>query len=133
MKKNLKISIFAGITLILGLLCTFPAFAKGGEAHIDFKETVFDFGQVSLKGGKVSHEFTFVNTGDKILIITDARADCGCTRPEYSDAPVAPGKSGKVKVTFVPGGKGHFSKKVTLTTNGSPRKARLIIKGEVVP
>ncbi|MDE6856642.1 MAG: DUF1573 domain-containing protein, partial [Muribaculaceae bacterium] len=55
-----------------------------------------------------------------------------CTRPEYSDAPVAPGKKGTVKVTFAPAAKGFFSKKVTITTNGSPRKTRLLIKGEVV-
>ena len=99
---------------------------------MNFTEPVYDFGQISLKKGKVSHEFTFTNTGDKNLVITDARADCGCTRPEYGDAPVAPGKTGTVKVTFAPAAKGHFSKKVTVTNNGNPRKVRLIIKGEVV-
>ncbi len=114
------------------LLMALPAHAKK-DAQIDFKETVYDFGQVSVKKGRVVHEFQFTNTGDKNLVITNARADCGCTRPQYNDEPVAPGKSGSVKVTFVPNGKGHFSKKVTITTNGTPRKARLIIKGEVVP
>lgn len=109
-----------------------PAYAKK-DARIDFKETIYDFGQVSLKKGRVSHEFVFTNAGDKNLTITNARADCGCTRPQYDDSPVAPGKSGAVNVTFVPNSKGHFSKKVTITTNGNPRKARLIIKGEVVP
>ncbi|MDE6022193.1 MAG: DUF1573 domain-containing protein [Muribaculaceae bacterium] len=47
--------------------------------------------------------------------------------------PVAPGKSGSIMVTFVPNGKGSFQKKITITTNGTPRKVRLIIKGEVVP
>ena len=102
------------------------------DAKISFDETVYDFGQISLKKGKATHEFTFSNTGGKNLVITNARADCGCTRPEYGEAPVAPGKSGTVKVTFAPAAKGHFSKKVTITTNGNPRKTRLIIKGEVV-
>ena len=131
MKTNRIKTIFQTVLAVVALLAALPAFAKD-SAKIDFNEGVYDFGQISLKKGKVSHEFTFTNQGEKNLVITDARADCGCTRPEYSEAPVAPGKTGTVKVTFAPAAKGHFSKKVTVTTNGSPRKARLLIKGEVV-
>ena len=130
MKINKKY-LYMAVGLIAVLLSAMPAFAKD-NAKIDFNESVYDFGQISLKKGKVSHEFTFTNAGEKNLVITDARADCGCTRPEYSDAPVAPGKKGTVKVTFAPAAKGFFSKKVTITTNGSPRKTRLLIKGKVV-
>ena len=126
-------SILSLLLIAIAFLAT-PATAKNNNnASIAFDESTFDFGSVSIKKGRVSHEFTFTNAGDKNLVITNARADCGCTRPEYSDAPVAPGKTGKLKVTFVPNGKGFFSKKVTITTNGSPRKVHLIIKGEVVP
>lgn len=124
-------SILSSVLLIVALIVAVPAFGKD-NARISFGEPTYDFGQISLKKGKVSHEFIFTNTGEKNLVITDARADCGCTRPEYSEAPVAPGKSGTVKVTFGPVAKGYFTKKVTITTNGSPRKVRLIIKGEVV-
>lgn len=127
-KKYLYMAI--GIIAVV-LLSAMPASAKD-NARIDFNEAVYDFGQISLKKGKVSHEFTFSNAGQKNLVITDARADCGCTRPEYSEAPVAPGKTGTVKVTFAPAAKGFFSKKVTVVTNGNPRKTRLLIKGEVV-
>ena len=131
--RNIRFkNIFTVAALLLSLLSVLPAFADKKDARIAFKETVYDFGQVSLKKGKVSHEFTFTNEGSGNLVITNARADCGCTRPEYSDSPVAPGKVGKVKVTFAPNAKGHFSKKVTITTNGNPRKSRLLIKGEVV-
>ncbi len=125
------ISVFAIVAVVMMIMTALPSYAKG-DAKINFKETVYDFGEISVKDGKVSHEFAFTNAGDKNLVITNARADCGCTRPEYSDAPVAPGKSGKVKVTFAPAAQGHFSKKITITTNGVPRKARLLIKGEVV-
>ncbi len=117
--------------LIAALMVAIPAMAAKKEAKISFKEKVYDFGQISLKGGKVSHEFSFTNDGDGNLVITNARADCGCTRPEYSDEPVAPGKSGKIKVTFVPAAKGNFTKKITVTSNGTPKKTRLLIKGEV--
>lgn len=106
--------------------------ASKKEASMKFQESVCDFGNVSLAKGKVSHDFTFVNTGNKNLVITGATVDCGCTKAEYSDEPVAPGKSGKVKITFSPNGRGHFSKKITLRTNGNPRRVHLVIKGQVV-
>lgn len=130
--KTIKFSIFTAMAVIFCLAMAIPASAKTKkEAKISFTEDVYDFGKVPVSKGKVSHEFTFTNTGDGNLVITSAKADCGCTRPEYGDEPVAPGKSGKIKVTFVPNGQGDFTKKVTITTNGNPRKARLIIKGEV--
>ena len=131
--KNIRVkTILSVVALFLALIVAQPAYADKNDPKIAFKESVYDFGKISLKGGKVSHEFSFTNDGAKNLVITNARADCGCTRPEYNDAPVAPGKSGSVKVTFAPAAKGHFSKKVTVTTNGNPRKTRLLIKGEVV-
>lgn len=132
--KNSKCNILAIFALLMCIVVAFPVSAKKktAEARIDFAEEVYDFGKVSVAGGKVSHNFTFKNTGTGNLVIINAKADCGCTKPQYSDEPVAPGKSGSVKVTFVPNGQGHFTKKVTLTTNGNPRKARLLIKGEVV-
>lgn len=131
--KTFKFTYIFTVVALIGLLTLSPSVmaADKKDAKISFAETIYDFGRISLKKGKVSHEFIFTNAGDKNLVITNARADCGCTRPEYSDAPVAPGKEGSLKVTFVPAGKGHFSKKVTVTTNGNPRKTRLIIKGEV--
>lgn len=131
--NNIRIKTLLGVfALFIAFLSAPSTYAEKKDAKISFKESVYDFGKVSIKGGKVSHDFLFTNEGGKNLVITNARADCGCTRPEYNDAPVAPGKGGSVKVTFVPSGKGHFSKKVTITTNGNPRKIRLLIKGEVV-
>ena len=125
-------NILTVAAILAAFIFSIPAVADKKDSKISFKETIYDFGKISLKSGKVSHEFSFTNEGDRNLVITNARADCGCTRPEYDDSPVAPGKGGKVKVTFAPAAKGHFSKKVTVTTNGSPRKTRLLIKGEVV-
>lgn len=131
--KTLKFYKFAALAVILIMAFSMPMAAKKkNEAKIDFKETIYDFGKISAKGGKVSHEFAFTNEGDTNLIIIDAKADCGCTKPEYSEAPIAPGKSSTIKITYVPNGSGHFTKKVTVTTNGNPRKTRLLIKGEVV-
>lgn len=107
---------------------------KDGTPVLRLSETVFDFGTVKEDGGPVSHDFTFVNEGDGSLVIFDATAQCGCTRPEYPKKPIEAGKSSKVKVTYTPLGRpGAFNKTVTLITNGSPRKVQLKIKGFVQP
>lgn len=104
-----------------------------GEGKIDFTEKVYDFGKIKENGGLVTHEFKFTNNGDGNLVILKAAAECGCTRPSYSDAPVAPGKFGKLKVSYNPKGRlGSFEKVVTVTATGSPRKVRLKIRGVVV-
>lgn len=108
--------------------------ANEGKASIKLPESTWDFGNIKEKGGAVSHEFEFYNDGTGNLVILDATAQCGCTKPEYSDKPVAPGKKGKIKVTYNPIGRpGSFEKTVTIRTNGKPKKAYIKIRGNVVP
>lgn len=108
--------------------------AKKGKPEIKFTETTYNFGTIPEKKGVVSHEFEFVNTGDAPLVIVDATAECGCTTPEYSPAPIAPGKKGTIKVTYNPYGRpGGFTKKVTVRSNTKPKKTYLLIKGVVNP
>lgn len=108
--------------------------AGGKKAKATFSEYRYDFGNVKEKGGPVSHEFVFTNTGDGNLLIVNATATCGCTRPEYTKQPIAPGKKGKVKVTYNPAGRpGPIDRTVTVKTNGSPKKVRLKIVGNVIP
>lgn len=106
----------------------------GGNAIITFKEQTHDFGIIPEKGGAVTTEFEFTNTGNGPLVIYNASADCGCTRPQYPRNPIAPGKSGKIKVTFIPQGyAGGFMKNVKVKSNGSAKTKVLKITGTVNP
>ena len=107
--------------------------AADGTPQIKFAETVWDFGTIP-NDRPATHNFEFTNEGTGNLVIIDATAECGCTRPEVPEKPVAPGKKGKVKVSFNPIGRpGSFEKTVTVKTNGSPKKVRLKIRGTVQP
>ena len=107
---------------------------KKGKAKIQFKEYSYDFGVIKESKGYVSHEFEFTNTGDASLVITEVTATCGCTRPEYSEEPIAPGKKRKIKITYNPLRRpGVIDRTITVKTNGSPKKVRLKIKGNVIP
>ncbi len=125
------LSLFVAI-----ILSTISAFAGDG-AKAEFAEKSHDFGIVKEEKGKVSHEFTFKNTGDKPLVIISATASCGCTMPDYPKEPIKPGKSGKIKVTYNPSGRpGAFDKSIKVRINGSDKKSSKItlkITGTVVP
>ena len=123
---------------ILGLLAamSLPAWCGGDEgyAQATFPEKTHDFGTIKENGGPVSTTFEFVNTGNKPLLILDAAASCGCTRPEFTTKPVKPGKKGKVKVTYSPLGRpGGFRKTVRVKTNGRERSTVLVIEGTAMP
>lgn len=129
MKKILTAALAAG-TLLLA-----AAAKPAGEPAAEFPETSHDFGTIAEDGGSVSCEFAFTNTGEAPLLILNATASCGCTRPSFPKQPVAPGKSGKIKVTYNPKGRpGEFDKTVTVRTNIKERKKIVLkIKGFVSP
>lgn len=122
--------------IILSLLLIIPAvtISAAKKAEIKFAEQNHNFGTIPEHGGKVSHTFEFTNTGNANLVIIDAKADCGCTVPEYPSAPIAPGKKGKIKVTYNPLYRpGAFTKVITIKSNAKQKKTRIKISGTVNP
>lgn len=100
---------------------------------IEFVEAVHEFGD--LKEGVVAkHTFEFKNTGDKPLVIRNAKASCGCTTPEYPKSPIAPGETGKLVAAYNSDGRpGEFTKTISVEANTSPDITVLTIKGKVIP
>lgn len=118
--------------LIFLLFVIVPFIAFSQKAKIEFENTSHNFGQVSETGGRVTHEFNFKNTGTAPLILTNVRAGCGCTTPEWSRQPVAPGASGKISVAFDPRNRpGSFTKSVTVNSNAENTVVSLTIRGNV--
>jgi len=100
-------------------------------ATLEVENDSYDFGEVK-EGEKVEHEFTFTNTGSEPLIISKVQASCGCTTPEYSKNPIAPGAEGKVKVVFNSAGQlGKQHKVITVTSNATTPNTVLHLRGEV--
>lgn len=130
MKRKVLLLLIAGIS-VLGIMAKTE---KDGTPIAKFGEMSHNFGTIKEAAGPVTHTFEFMNTGNANLVIIDARAECGCTRPDYPKNPIAPGKKGKIKVTYNPAGRpGSFDKVVTIRTNGQPKKIRLKVKGSVIP
>jgi hypothetical protein len=118
--------------LLLLIIVTFNGLAQQAEP-LFFREKIHDFGQLSDMDGSANYEFTFVNNAGRPVKILSVQASCGCTTPDWSKEPVAPGKSGYVKVSFDPVGKpGYFNKTLTITTDLGGSATVLQIKGQVI-
>lgn len=100
------------------------------QSSFKWDESVHDFGKIK-KGVPVTATFTFTNVGKEPIVISEAKASCGCTVPEFSKEPVAPGAKGKVTATFNAANAGFFDKDVTVMSNASAIDVKLKIKGEV--
>lgn len=98
-----------------------------------FDKTEHDFGTID-EGDVVETVFKFTNTGKKELIISKAKASCGCTIPEWPKEPVLPGETGEIKVKFNSYRKPNKQNKVvTLTTNTETGLEKVTIKAFVNP
>ena len=104
---------------------------KSGMPEFNFEKELHDFGQL-VDGEKVSYSFKFTNSGDAPLIISNAKGSCGCTVPNWSRDPIAPGESGSIDVTFNSSGRsGKQNKAITLTANTNPNRKVINITSEV--
>lgn len=85
--------------------------------NVAFKSDSYDFGTIP-EGPAAEHVFMFTNTGKEPIVIERVQPSCGCTAPDWTKEPVAPGKQGMVKATYGTQGRpGHFEKNMTVFTN----------------
>lgn len=118
---------FASLLLTAG--CTLAT----AHAQGVWLEQKHDFGAFDESLGTVYCDFRLVNTGDEPIAIINARANCGCTRPEYSRAPIAPGDTATIRVGFDPTGRpGRFMKYVNVDLDSKPSRSSLTIQGTVI-
>ncbi|MDP4266793.1 MAG: DUF1573 domain-containing protein [Bacteroidota bacterium] len=97
---------------------------------IKFDKMIHDYGTIR-KNSDGSCEFTFKNVGKEPLVISNARASCGCTVPDWPKEPILPGKTGKIKVQYATSRVGPFNKSITITSNAKEETVVLNIKGTV--
>jgi hypothetical protein len=119
------------LTFVLLFVTSLSVFAQQARP-VQFREEIFDFGSVKEDGGPVVHEFVFTNSSNRPIKIVSVQASCGCTTPDWSKEPVAPGKTGFVQASYNPKGRpGFFNKTLTVTTDFEANPIVLQIKGNV--
>lgn len=100
-------------------------------ANIDFETEILDYGTIE-KGSDGKRIFTFTNTGNAPLIISDVKASCGCTVPTYSKEAILPGEEGEIEVKYNTKKVGAFTKTITVSSNANLTRKTLKIKGNIV-
>ena len=121
--------------LILSFALAIFGFAKGqvlpgaGSDPLLIKEPNHDFSQIP-QGKPVYYTFDIVNKGTTALTLNNVQASCGCTTPEWSQDPIAPGAVAKIRVGYNAAAEGFFEKYITITYNTTQTK-QLKIKGTV--
>ena len=123
MKKLVAVAIF--------IFAGFAVQAQEETAKIEFKSEVIDYGEIE-KGSDGVRVFEFTNTGSVPLVITDVSSSCGCTIPEKPEDPIAPGKTGEIKVKYDTTRVGPIRKTITVYSNADVPAKSIKIKGKVL-
>ncbi len=98
---------------------------------IEFETKTYDFGDV-IEGERLTYAFKFKNTGKSNLIIYSSEATCGCTTSQPPKAPIRPGESDEITVTFnSQGQKGKVQKRILVGANTYPAETILTISANV--
>jgi len=122
------------VVVLFSLLSSYSLLAQNNDTpEFKFTETKYDFGEIT-QGDIVEHHFEFVNIGKMPLIISNIVTTCGCTAPTWPKEPIKPGEKGKIKIVFDSTGKiGRQNKVVTILSNTSNQKERLLIMANIIP
>ncbi|MFV0521197.1 MAG: DUF1573 domain-containing protein [Mangrovibacterium sp.] len=103
------------------------------QSELVFADVKHNFGEIREQDGAVSYTFQFKNGGDAPLILNAVTASCGCTTPVWTKAPIPPGQSGTIEVTFNPLNRpGVFNKTITVNSNANKSQEELYITGKVL-
>ena len=122
------------IALIIFTLCSNISFSQAAKIEFSAKENTIDYGRVTKGSDSGIRVFEFTNTGNAPLIITNVLSTCGCTVPTKPEAPIMPGKKGKIEVKYNMA-TGPIRKTITVESNAANYEGGRIalkIKGEVI-
>ena len=113
MFKQFSISVFLVLLFLPVMLSAQITDVVKKKDRIAVKETSFDFGKI-MQGKPVFHDFQVVNLDSAPLVIDNVQASCGCTTPEWSREPIAPGGTSIIKIGYNSAAPGYFEKTITL-------------------
>ncbi len=154
-QRSLAVRVLCMITLTFALsACQLTDYSERGEVSTDditfgksgyedvdpddlpkitFASTEQDMGKV-VQGARVEKSYSFTNTGNRPLVISDVRSTCGCTvGKDWPKDPIKPGDGGAITVSFDSEGRtGAQHKTVTVVANTDPPSTVLDLVGEVV-
>lgn len=89
-----------------------------------------DFGDIT-RHQPVKHNFSFKNISGAPLSIDNVRTTCGCTVPDWPEAPILPDSNGIIIVEYDARDEGYFKKQIKVYFHGQRKAEKLSIEGFV--
>lgn len=126
----IKVFLFVSVFSVTTIQAQDLAMVKK-VAFIDFETEVIDYGTIAQNSDGI-RIFTFTNTGNAPLIISEVKTSCGCTVPTYSKEAILPGSDGRLEIKYDTKRLGNFSKTITVISNAKQVRKILKIKGNIV-
>jgi len=109
----------------------FTVMAQKADDVIKISADTYNFGKIK-QGVPVTTFFTVTNKSDKPVVLESVVASCGCTTPEWSKEPVAPGATSQIKVGYNAAAVAPFTKDITIRMAGVQEPKIIHITGEVL-
>ena len=124
--KQIGLAVLIGVVIIAGLTyavskdSTTSKNATKSSKSLTISEKSFDFGDIPINGGLVSHEYTLTNNSNEPISIKGMKTSCTCTtavlkykdrtspkfgmhnNPSFYSQTIQPGESATVVATFDP-------------------------------
>ncbi|MFL1013150.1 DUF1573 domain-containing protein [Flavisericum labens] len=132
LQQNLKSTLF----LLALLFLSATSFSQEETSKeivgvLSFETDVIDYGTIQ-QNANGERTFTFTNTGNAPVVISNVKTSCGCTVPSYAKEPILPGDSSEIKVKYATNRIGAFKKTITVVSNASESTKIIRIKGTVL-
>ena len=129
----MKKLILIACALLIGSVSLYAQTSKPAVPEtIVFAKTIHDYGTI-VQGADGNCEFKFTNKSKEPLVLSNVTSSCGCTVPVWPREPIAPGKSGSIKVKYDTNRVGLINKSITVNSNAANNPVMLQIKGNVTP
>lgn len=128
MRKSLL--CIAALLLPVFFAGSLRAGAQNDFGTVSFDKIVHDFGDIMIADGPQKCVFRMKNVGTAPVVIYRVVTSCGCTEPEWTEAPIRPGESGEISVLFTNDqGPYPFDKSVTVYVSDQPKPIVLKVRG----
>ncbi len=120
----------------IALTATFAICTLGGaqaqqQPALTFAELTQQLPTVE-EGKLVEATFTFTNSSETTVVLTQVRASCGCTAVNWPREALAPGAQGTIKISYNTKNRpGYYQRSVQVYTNQSEAPIRLTLSGLV--
>ena len=109
----------------------FLAFFQFNESVVSWSGPMtHDFGDLEYQKS-VKHDFEFKNVSGEAFVIDNVRTSCGCTAPDWTNAPILPDSTAVISIEFDARKQGYFRKWIRVYFSNQRKAERLYIEGFV--